>query len=94
MAKDRANVSTSLHRNPTTILGNPREAPSPPPVHAPPMNYSNHDCRIRPGLRKAHTVRKPNSKLLTGDSTLIADSNHRMLKAAKNRSTPSALRAP
>jgi hypothetical protein len=57
------------------------------------MNYSNHDCRIRPGLRKAHTARKPYSKLLTGNSTLIVDANNTMLKAAKNRGTPRALRA-
>jgi hypothetical protein len=57
------------------------------------MNYSNHDCRIRPGLRKAHTARKRDAKLLTGNSTLNVDPNNAMLKAAKNRSTPRELRA-
>jgi hypothetical protein len=62
-------------------------------VQAPAMNYSNHDCRVRPGLRKAYTTRKSHPKLLTSNSTLIVDSNNAMLKAAKNRSTPRALRA-
>jgi hypothetical protein len=57
------------------------------------MNYSNHDCRVRPGLRKVYTVRKPNAKLGAGHSTLTGDSNNAILKAAKNRSTPRALRA-
>jgi len=57
------------------------------------MNYSNHDCRVRPGLRKAHTSRKSDAKLLTGDPTLISDSDNALLKAAKNRSIPRTLRA-
>jgi hypothetical protein len=52
------------------------------------MNYSNHDCRVRPGLRKIRGSGKVRRKLVDQ-----AGSAETVLNTAKNRSTAKTLPA-